>query len=543
VLAQLELHLPIDYGCVYVFQPQAGTLNLAALRIKSRAQRDGSIRGAETVLPLRQTGLEACTQGELLYGPNLAESPAPIVKDLMGKGMNSAVAVPLMLEKDLFGILIAGRIRVNGFNIGECEFLRALSQHVALAAHQARLHTQLQIAYDELRQTQRAVMQHERLRALGQLTSGLAHDINNTLSPISCFTELLLKNEKNLGEDARRYLQHIKTASDDLAQIVTRMRDFYRKREENQPLLPVKLNPLAQQVIELTRPSWRDIPQQRGVTVDVKLDLDADLPEIVGMESELREAITNLILNAVDAMPDGGVITVRTRVCAWVQSRHGNKTPSHVALEVSDTGSGMDEQTRSRCLEPFFSTKGERGTGLGLAMVYGVVQRHDGTIEIDSQLGSGTIFRLIFAVREGLKADSIGDSDTVPPLRPLRILYVDDEPLLREMIKEILECDGHQVELADGGQAGLAAFRAAKQTGKPFEVVVTDLGMPHLDGRQLAQILKRESPATPVIMMTGWGTLMKGEDLPPHVDAILNKPPKLTELHQTLRKVMQDRSN
>ena len=246
-------------------------------------------------------------------------------------------------------------------------------------------------------------------------------------------------------------------------------------------------------------------------------------------------------------MPRGGQILIESKnfeVTEEDSRARPYARPGHyVLLVVSDTGTGMDEQTRSRCLEPFFSTKGERGTGLGLAMVYGVVQRHDGTIEIDSQVGSGTVFRLIFAVREGLKADSIGDPDIVPPLRPLRILYVDDEPLLREMIKEILECDGHLVELADGGQAGLTAFRAAKETGKPFEIVVTDLGMPHLDGRQLAQILKRESPATPVIMMTGWGTLMKGEELPPHVDAVLNKPPKLTELHQTLRKVMQDRSD
>ncbi len=544
VLGQLEMHLPIDHGSVYLFDPQTGTLTLGAFRWKGRPQSVSSLPRAETVLSLQRTGLQACSQGELLYGPNLAESDAPIVKDLMGKGMNSAVAVPLMVEKDLFGILITARARLNGFSIGECEFLRALSQHVALAAHQARLHTELQVAYDEIRQTQQAVMQHERLRALGQLASGIAHDINNTLSPISGFAELLLKNEQNLTNQARRYLQHIKTASDDLAHILTRMRDFYRKREEHQPLLPVKLNQLAQQVVELTRPRWRDISQQRGLSVDVNLDLDANLPEIFGTESELREALTNLIFNAVDALPDGGVISIRTRVCAWAQPRHRGKAPTHVALEVSDTGVGMDEETRSRCLEPFFSTKGQRGTGLGLAMVYGVVERHDGTIEIESQLGKGTTFRLIFAVREVPKTDFVEHPNAQMPLRPLRILFIDDEPLLRELVKEILEGDGHTLELADGGQAGLDAFRAANNAGQPFDVVVTDLGMPHLDGRRLAQIMKSESPSTPVIMMTGWGTLMKGEELPPHVDSMLSKPPKITELHEMLRKVtLNDRNS
>lgn len=543
ILGELELHLPIDYGSVYLFDAQVGTLSMAAFRLRNCPQLASAISLEETMLPLQQTGLQACFQGELLYGPDLAESDAPVVKKLMEKGMNSAVAVPLMVEKNLFGILIAARGKTNGFSIGECEFLRALSQHVALAAHQVRLHTELQKAYNELRQTQQAVMQHERLRALGQLASGIAHDINNTLSPVSGFAELLLKNEKNLSDSARKYLQHIKTASDDVAHIVTGMRDFYRKREEHQPLLPVKLNQLAQQVIELTRPRWRDISQQRGVSVDVKLDFDANLPDITGTESELREALTNLIFNAVDAMPQGGVITVRTRMCSWARSRTRGRTPTHVALEVSDTGTGMDDETRKRCLEPFFSTKGQRGTGLGLAMAYGVVQRHDGTIEIESQPGRGTTFRLIFPVRETPKTDTIENPAIFAPVPPLRILFVDDEPLLRELVKEILECDGHTVQVVDGGQAGVDAFRAARKEGRLFDVVVTDLGMPHLDGRQLAQILKAESPSTPIIMMTGWGTLMKNEeDLPPHIDGMLNKPPKITDLQAVLRKVTQNRN-
>ena len=386
-------------------------------------------------------------------------------------------------------------------------------------------------------------MQHERLRALGQLASGIAHDINNTLSPVSGFAELLLRHETNLSESGWRYLQHIKTASDDVAHIVTRMRDFYRKREEHQPLLPVKLNQLSQQVIELTRPRWRDISQRRGISVDVKLDFDANLPEIIGTESELREALTNLIFNAVDAMPSGGVITIRSRVCSWTPGRVYQRTPTRVALEVSDNGTGMDEETRKRCFEPFFSTKGQRGTGLGLAMVYGVMQRHDGVIEIESELGKGATFRLVFPVREAPLSNTLESPAAVADaLPPLRILFVDDEPLLRALLKEILEHDGHAVELADGGQAGLDAFRAAKLRGETFDVVVTDLGMPRLDGRQLAQILKSESPTTPVIMMTGWGTLIKGEDLPPQVDGMLNKPPRIGELLEALRKATQRRA-
>jgi signal transduction histidine kinase/DNA-binding response OmpR family regulator len=537
VLGRLEIHLPTDFACVHLFNPQAGTLTLAAARPECPPSGAPGPSPEEATVPLAGTGLDACLKGELLYEPELAAAQAPLLRRLAEKPLSSAVVVPMMVEKNLFSILVAARVRPHGFSIGECEFLRTLCEHVALAAHQARLHSQLQGAYDELRQTQQAVMQHERLRALGQMASGIAHDINNALSPVSGFAELLLRTELNLSQTARKYLHHIKTASDDVAHIVTRMRDFYRKREDHQPLLPVRLNQLCQQVIDLTRPRWRDLSHQRGVSVDVKLDFDANLPEVIGTESELREALTNLIFNAVDAMPEGGVITVRTRVCAWAPGRGRVKAPTHVGLEVSDTGTGMDEEIRKRCLEPFYSTKGHRGTGLGLAMVYGVVQRHDGTIEIESAPGRGSTFRLVFPVREVPRTEAGDDAAACAASPPLRILFVDDEPLLRELVKEILEYDGHEVEVADGGQAGVDAFRAARQRGQAFDVVVTDLGMPHLDGRQLAQILKSESPSTPIIMMTGWGTLIKGEDLPAQVDGMLNKPPNISELQQALRRV------
>ena len=541
VLDQLLLHLPVDYGSVYLCNSRADALNRAAIRRRTPAAAQGLALPEETSIPLARSGLTACAQGELLYEPEIANTSAAPLRRLSEDALGSAVAVPMMIDNKLFGILIAARARASGFSIGECGFLRTLCEHVALAAHQAELYQKLQDAYNELRQTQRAVMQHERLRALGQMASGIAHDINNALSPVSGFAELVLRTEKKLSETARRHLEHIKTASDDVAHIVTHMRDFYRKREENQPLLPVNLNRLAEQVIQLTRPRWRDISQERGIVVEVVAVLDADLPEIIGTESELREALTNLIFNAADAMSGGGVITLRTR--ARRGSPGGVKLSGHVALEVIDTGSGMDEETRKRCLEPFFSTKGQRGTGLGLAMVYGVVQRHDGSIEIDSAPDKGTTMRLIFPVRERPKTEF---TDHVPPvasLPSLRILFIDDEPLLRELLKEILECDGHRVQIADGGRAGLEVFRAASLQGERFDVVITDLGMPHLDGRQLAEILKKESPSTPVIMMTGWGTLMKDEELPPHVDGVLNKPPQTNELQKALLRVTQQRND
>ena len=537
VLRQLEDHLSLDLGCVALFDAQAGTLNVATLRVRNSLLRSKLDLREGTALTLAQTGLHLCQEGQTVYLPDTLKHPAALSEKLAGAGVRSTVAVPLLVEKKLFGVLLAARLKPDGFSSGDCEFLRMLSEHVALAAHQARLHSKLEDAYQELRQTQQTVMQQERLKALGQMASGIAHDVNNALSPVVGFTDLMLGAEHGLTANGKKYLKHIRTAGEDITHIVARLREFYRRRDDTESLHDLNLNTLAEQVIDMTRPRWRDIPQSRGSTVEMQADFALDVPELVGIESEVREALTNLVLNAVDALPNGGKITFRTRAIQCDLAQNGGTDPTHVVVEVSDTGIGMNEETCKRCLEPFFSTKGKRGTGLGLAMVYGVMERHEGRIEIDSELGKGTTFRLIFPVR---KAASTGVSaeENDPTTEPLRILYIDDEPLLRDLLKEMLGRDGHEVEVSDGGQSGLDAFRSAHQRGHPFDVVITDLGMPYVDGRQVAKTLKHESPGTPVVMLTGWGAFMKEDGSPPtHVDGVLSKPPRSRELRETLRRL------
>jgi CheY-like chemotaxis protein len=212
----------------------------------------------------------------------------------------------------------------------------------------------------------------------------------------------------------------------------------------------------------------------------------------------------------------------------------GRQLPAQVAVDICDTGMGMNEETRKRCLEPFFSTKGKRGTGLGLAMVYGVMERHEGNIEIQSELGKGSTFRLVFPVRDKLRATEETE-EIAAPAESLRILCIDDEPLLRELIKELLEREGHEVEVCDSGMSALDEFRFSRERGRPFDVVITDLGMPYLDGRQVAKMLKRESPETPVLMLTGWGAFMNEQgDTPALVDGVLSKPPRSRQLREML---------
>jgi len=405
---------------------------------------------------------------------------------------------------------------------------------------QANSRQELQTAYEELRQTQQSVVQQERLRALGQMASGIAHDINNALSPILAFSEMLLKKEPALTDNGRKNLTHIRTSAEDIAQIVTRMSEFYRRREHSDQLRLVAVDDLVQQVIDLTSPCWRDIAQGKGLVVQVKTNFESPLPQLYCNESELREALTNIVLNSVDAMPQGGQIIISGRSVSLPGLPGQEKNDgTHIILEFSDNGVGMDEATRQRCLEPFFSTKRQRGgSGLGLAMVYGAMERHEGHIEIHSEVDKGTTVRLIFPVRQIPKAAKDPFPAPTRSTGSLRLLCIDDEPLLRELLKEILEFYHHVVETADGGEKGLQAFHQARLAGRPFDVVITDLGMPVVDGRQVAEKIKAECPGTPVIMLTGWGTMLedKGESVP-RVDAVLSKPPRVAELVDTLSKV------
>ena len=243
---------------------------------------------------------------------------------------------------------------------------------------------------------------------------------------------------------------------------------------------------------------------------------------------------SNLIFNAADAMPEGGVITLQTR-----------KSGNGVVVEVRDTGTGMDEETRRRCLEPFYSTKGEHGSGLGLAMVYVMLKRHGGEIEIVSEKGRGTTMRLRFPLESPAPP-----SQTIPPAASgaahhdlgVRILVVDDDPVLLESLRTALESDGHHVMTAEDGQSAIDAFEAAQLSGAPFAAVITDLGMPTIDGRRVSTVVNQMRPGTPVIMLTAWAHQVRDHDETlPNVDHILAKPADLAELRATLATVLRDK--
>ncbi|HTQ51261.1 MAG TPA: ATP-binding protein, partial [Candidatus Acidoferrales bacterium] len=492
--------------------------------------------------------------GFLLWGMYLASYPlSQEDAHLSSAGFFVAAVLQLFIAVSMI-VLVLEEIRYkNEQTIAEIREVRsekeALQVKVLTTEEQCRsLYDQvrvtdgLQKAYEELRRTQQVVVQQERLRALGQMASGVAHDVNNALSPIVAYAGLLQATLPDLPDVSRNHLKIIAQAADDISHIVSRMREFYRRRSDTEPLTQVNVNDLVHEVIELTRPRWRDISQREGISIQIQTELEPNLPLLLSDPSELREALINLVFNAVDAMPKGGTITFVTRSFEVRVPDQVGVSVRHLFVEVKDTGAGMDEKVRQRCLEPFFSTKSLRGgTGLGLAMVYGMVQRHEGNIEIESSPGRGTCIRLTFPLLEKAPQAAVSAPVRPTPATSLRILCIDDEELIRQLLDDCLTHYNHKVVTAENGMRGLELFRDAATRRQPFEVVITDLGMPKMDGTQLARILKTEFPKTPIIMMTGWGAMIKEDgETAPEVDALVDKPPQMQELNDLLHRLTAD---
>lgn len=528
VVRTLEDRLPADFACICRHDSVGRQLVVAHVGTASAALGEelGITECAE--IPIDGNGLSRCVGGELVYEPDIAEVDFSFPRRLAAHGLRSLVIAPLAAEGAVFGVLVVARRAAQAFVSTDCEFLRQVSDHVSLAANQTWLRERLQQAYDDLKQTQQGILQQERLRAIGQMASGIAHDINNAISPVAVYTQSLRERQAELGllPEVRDYLETVGRVVKDVSATVARMRDFYRPSDAGAEFEPVDLNTLILQVVGLTRARWNDMPQQRGVVITVSTALEAGLPSVMGDAAQLREALTNLVFNAVDAMPDGGTITIRTLTYAETA---GDKQ-RRVQFEVGDSGPGMDEETRRRCLEPFFTTKGDRGTGLGLAMVQGAAQHHKAGLAIDSAPGEGTRVRLDFAA-SAVKKTGAGRAQSLPEERPLRLLLVDDDPAVLNSTAVVLKLKGHAITAADGGQQGLDALRAAHATGEAFDVVITDLGMPYVDGNQVAVAAKELFPDTPVILLTGWGRRMAtGDEAPAHVDFVLPKPLELGAL-------------
>ncbi len=393
----------------------------------------------------------------------------------------------------------------------KAEFGELGKAFIAMSATLKERTKKLKTALFKLGSVQKKMMEQERIRALGQMASGIAHDFNNTLTPILGYSELILA-QPYLLEDGKKtlgYIQAINTAAKDAEQVVKRLREFYREKNENEELALVDLNAIARETVRMTQPKWGSQALSKKVQIQVELKLE-EVGNIYGNDSEIRESLTNLIFNAVDAMPQGGTITLSTY-----------EKDSNVVLAVTDTGVGMSKEIQRRCFEPFFTSKGKAGTGLGLSAVYGMIHRHNGQIELVSEVGKGSTFMLKFPCK------------TAVLNQHLRILLIEDEYLVRHVIKEYLRKDGHAIMSSDNPEKAMEKIKNHR-----FDLVISDGGMPGLDGKRITDMIKQRDPEVPVILLSGYADYLKlKQDSQTKADLILSKPITINGLRDGIHSV------
>ena len=430
--------------------------------------------------------------------------------------MAALLCVPMLARDKLMGVVTLTRQGDRGFQQEDLDLATLFAGQCSAALANARMYADMKRAFDELRAAQTQLVQSAKLNALGEMAGGVAHDFNNILAAILGRTQLLLQTFPD--EELRRQLAVIEQAALDGAQTVRRVQEFTRVRQDER-FETIDINQVLLDVLELTRPVWEAGTKRRGVTIDVHLELSAS-HSAAGNASELREVFTNLLLNAVDALPSGGEL--------WVTTENGHDV---VRVMVRDSGVGMDADTRAKIFDPFFTTKDLKGTGLGLSVAYGIVARHRGTIRVDSEPGIGTLFTLEFPVGQVEPAPPAEDPGS--PLPNLRVLVVDDEAAVLEVLGDMLGIMGMQVTRALGGPAGVAELER-----ESFDVVFTDLGMPEVNGWDLALTAKSRRPETAVVLVTGWGFQLEEDAATSRgVDQVMAKPFSWEDVQAAVREI------
>jgi signal transduction histidine kinase len=536
-LRELDRHLPRHVCAVWLMDRaaqaaqetgQEGDSGTPTLQLAAVSEAPGDLvrelgLEQESRLPLGETSFGPCmVEGRAVYADltRPAECDSPLARDLAARGAISHVAVPLRSGDRPVGILHSVCTRPSGITAEQIQLLYLVADLLGPAVSSCQLFSRLRTAYEELRLTQNQLVQAEKMRALGELAGGMAHEFNNALCGALGFIELTLLNE-SLPSTCRTYLESARTCAQDAAHTVRRVQDFARQQRNAMAFQNLDLNELVRQTVELVRHKWESLSRARGQGIELEVRTEAQ-HRVLGSAAELREILTNLIFNAVDAMPQGGKLRVRTR----------NRL-NDVFLEVQDTGVGINEAARRRLFEPFFTTKGERGNGLGLSVSFGIVRRHGGEITVDSQVGRGSTFtvRLPAAAKPG--AQDPDEVTTVAPVQSnegLRILVIEDEESIRRFLGMALRQLGHRPRLTADGAEGLAAFAE-----EHFDVVLTDLGLPEVSGEEVA---RRVAGTVPIVLLTGWADQLRAEvGTIEGVSYLLSKPVTMANLAASLTAV------
>ena len=457
--------------------------------------------------------------GQPLLVPDVSKEPRYLFAEEL-KETKSELCVPLKSQEKTIGVMNVESDEVGAFDSSDLHLIELIASQVSIALENARLFDNLKEAYDKLKKTQAQLVQSEKLKALGEMASGVAHDFNNVLGAI--LGRAQLTQTKTEDPELLRSLKFIELAATDGAETVKRIQDFTRTRTERD-FQTVDINRLIESALDMTRHKWKNEMVERGGVVEVETDLQEPSPLVKGNPSELKEVLTNLIINALEAMPKGGRLKVST-----------SQEEDFGIVEISDTGVGMAEAVKNRIFDPFFTTKGPEGTGLGLSVTYGIITRHNGTIEVRSQPQKGSKFTIKLPKEKvTLESEKKGMVAEIPDASA-RILLIDDEAAILELTSEILEGNGHKTVCAHSGKEGIQ-----RSEEEEFDIVITDLVMPDLSGWQVAQAIKKNRANTVVILATGWGTQLDRDRLSrSDIDLLLSKPSKLDDVLQVVREAL-----
>jgi signal transduction histidine kinase/CheY-like chemotaxis protein len=430
--------------------------------------------------------------------------------------IESLISVPLTWSGDVIGAITLRNSERKIFAQEDLEILTIFARQVADAIENARLYEKLEKAYDELSTTQDRLIMAEKLRALGDMAGGVAHDFNNILGTI--LGRIQLVGRKINDPEIAPELQAIEKATLEGRATVRRLQDFTHVSSRSE-YERVDLRDVVREAIETTSPAWKSTAHKKGVTIELHTDLQV-IPTIEGNREELREAVSNVILNAVDALPRGGNIWIGTR-----------QSDDRVVVRIADDGIGMDDNTKDKMFFPFYSTKGTRGSGMGLSIVYGIMYRHQAEISVETSPGKGAEFIFKFGITENAEQRVIANAPSEEK-SSLKILLVDDDPALLGVVEDMIDYLGHTCSKTDSGR------EAIEMLGREaFDMVVTDLGMPDVNGWDVAGFCKRERPDMPVVLISGWGAQIDDREARERVDAVLAKPFRIEEFEETINSV------
>ncbi|HEU5099369.1 MAG TPA: GAF domain-containing protein, partial [Roseiflexaceae bacterium] len=518
IIHQIRRVVPCDYAALALYNEEDDTF--AFETVYDFAVRDWADLPPGKRVPAEGSSWQtACRTGTAMIQSELVRSSFAYDRGLAAGGLRSGVVVPIVGASRAIGTLDFASREPGAYGQTQVATLRELSHYLGTALHNARLAQEREDTAAKLARTQEHLNLVDKVRAVGQLASGVAHDFNNLLAGILGNAQLLMFEAQS--PDQREMLGVIERAAKDGAETVRRLQGFARM-EHDSPMTEVRLDMLARDAIDITRPRWRDVAQSRGASIEVVKQLQPVTP-LAGRPAELREVLTNLLINAVDALPKGGKITVKTyddKVAGGNGASSEHTGEGFVVAEVIDSGTGMPPEVRARIFDPFFTTKGEQGTGLGLAVSLGIIQSHGGQIDVESVQGRGTRFMIRLPVRTAAQAAKATRQTKALVIQPGHILFVENEAMIRDATVRLLTRWGHQVAQASNGAEALATF--APDT---FDLVISDLGMPDMNGWDLLSEIKRRDPRVPTVLITGWGRQFSDEEARERgVDFVIEKP-------------------